>query len=123
MLALRRRIRICNIFIIKNHRTNQKERLFSASPKREKKIQLLLPEKDKKFFKKKTLVLDLDETLVHSGFLPFNPSDIILKIEFEGVIHDIHVLKRPYVEEFLKKMAELFEVVIFTASLSKVKYL
>ncbi len=71
---------------------------------------------------KKTLVLDLDETLVHSGFKPFEvKSDIVLKIEFENKIHDIHVLVRPGVEEFLEKMAKHYELVIFTASLSKVK--
>ena len=32
---------------------------------------------------------------------------------------DIHVVKRPGVDEFLKKMGALYEVVIFTASLSK----
>lgn len=63
--------------------------------------------------------MDLDETLVHSGFKPFNPSDIILKIEFEGVIHEIHVLVRPGVEEFLERMSKIYEIVIFTASLSK----
>ena len=69
---------------------------------------------------KKTLVLDLDETLVHSQFQPFDtPADIILKIELENEIHDIHVMVRPGVKEFLKKMGEIFEVVIFTASVSK----
>jgi RNA polymerase II subunit A small phosphatase-like protein len=66
--------------------------------------------------------LDLDETLVHSSFKPFNcQSDILLKIEFEGKIHDIYVLKRPGVEDFLEKMARHYEIVIFTASLSRVK--
>jgi RNA polymerase II subunit A small phosphatase-like protein len=70
---------------------------------------------------KKTLVLDLDETLVHSGFKPFSiPSDMILKIELDNKIHDIHVLVRPGVDEFLERMAQHYELVIFTASLSKV---
>lgn len=72
---------------------------------------------------KKTLVLDLDETLVHSGFKPFNPSDIVLKIDFENMIHDIHVLVRPGAEEFLIKMSKLYEIIIFTASLSKVFFI
>jgi RNA polymerase II subunit A small phosphatase-like protein len=72
---------------------------------------------------KKTLVLDLDETLVHSGFKPFETkSDIILKIDFENKMHDIHVLVRPGVDEFLEKMSRHYELVIFTASLSKVKF-
>lgn len=30
------------------------------------------------------------------------------------------MLKRPYVDEFLRRMGELFECVLFTASLAKV---
>ena len=48
-------------------------------------------------------------------------SDIILKIELENRIHDIHVLKRPGAEEFIDRMSKHYELVIFTASLSKVK--
>ena len=70
--------------------------------------------------KKKTLVLDLDETLVHSQFGPFNiPSDVVINIEIENELHDIHVLIRPGVKEFLEKMSKKFEIVIFTASISK----
>ena len=69
---------------------------------------------------KKTLVLDLDETLVHSQFVPFSiKSDLILKIELEDQLHDIHVLIRPGVQKFLQKMGQLYEIVIFTASVSK----
>jgi len=65
--------------------------------------------------------LDLDETLVHSGFKPFSTkSDIILKIELDNKTYDIHVLVRPGVEEFLEKMSMHYELVVFTASLSKV---
>ena len=79
----------------------------------------LLPPKGKKFLNKKTLVLDLDETLVHSSFTPFDKSDIILKVDFEEDIYNIHVLVRPYVEKFIEEVSKLFEVVIFTASISK----
>ena len=69
---------------------------------------------------KKTLVLDLDETLVHSQFIPYSiKSDLILKIDIENKIHDIHVLFRPGIQNFLKKLAKLYEIVIFTASVSK----
>ena len=78
--------------------------------------QFLLP----KTSSKKTLVLDLDETLVHSQFLPFSTqSDVILKIDIENQIHDIHVLIRPGVQTFLKRLSKLYEIVIFTASVSK----
>lgn len=35
---------------------------------------------------KKTLVLDLDETLVHSQFKPIDNPDIIIPVEIEGQI-------------------------------------
>ena len=70
--------------------------------------------------KKKTLVLDLDETLVHSGFNKFNrKSDIVLNINIDGRNHTIYVLKRPYVDQFLKEISKYFEVFIFTASISQ----
>ena len=69
---------------------------------------------------KKSLVLDLDETLVHSQFFEFSiPSDITIKIEIEKEIYDIHVLVRPGVEKFITIMKDYFEIIIFTASISK----
>ena len=80
---------------------------------------MLLPQKSKEFINKKTLILDLDETLVHSSFVPFQNNDIILEVEFESIIYNIFVLVRPGAIEFIKKVAKLYEVVIFTASISK----
>ena len=40
-------------------------------------------------------------------------------MEIEGTLHKVYVLKRPFVDEFLEKMGELFECVLFTASLAK----
>lgn len=39
-------------------------------------------------------------------------------MEVEGDVFYVYVLKRPGVDEFLAKMAELYEIVIYTASLS-----
>lgn len=36
------------------------------------------------------------------------------------LVLQVYVLKRPYVDEYLQKMGELFECVLFTASLAKV---
>ena len=78
-----------------------------------------LPEKQNYLSKKKTLILDLDETLVHSAFKSFySKEDIVFNMQFDGKQHTIHVLKRPYVDEFLDKMSKLYEIVIFTASIS-----
>ncbi|XP_014873730.1 uncharacterized protein LOC106936977 [Poecilia latipinna] len=65
------------------------------------------------------VVIDLDETLVHSSFKPLNNADFIIPVEIEGIVHQVHVLKRPHVDEFLQRMGEMFECVLFTASLSK----
>ncbi len=35
----------------------------------------------------------------------------------------VYVIKRPGVEDFLMRMSELYEVVIFTASLGEVNFL
>ena len=87
------------------------------------------------------IVIDLDETLVHSSFKvrnapnmvdklrndillslfqPISNADFIVPVEIDGTIHQVYVLKRPHVDEFLCKMGELFECVLFTASLAKV---
>lgn len=68
---------------------------------------------------RKTLVLDLDETLVHSSFRATTRSDIIITVELEGELHNVYVRKRPGVDEFLQSVTQLYEVVIYTASMSK----
>lgn len=92
---------------------------YSASSSYNQKLPVtgkFLPEKKTS---KKTLILDLDETLVHSAFKPFfQKTDILLNVELDRKQHTIHVLKRPGAEEFLSRMAKHYEVVIFTASLS-----
>jgi RNA polymerase II subunit A small phosphatase-like protein len=75
---------------------------------------LLPPEKD---LKKKTLVLDLDETLVHSSLQPLPEFDLKINVQLGEAFVDIFVLVRPGTCEFLQKVSEMYEVVIFTASL------
>ena len=65
------------------------------------------------------LVIDLDETLVHSSFKPITNPDFIVPVEIDGSIHLVYVLKRPWVDEFLAHVGELYECVLFTASLAK----
>lgn len=64
-------------------------------------------------------MLDLDETLVHSSFKPVPNADFVVPIEIDGTVHNVFVLKRPFVDEFLAAVGPLFEIVLFTASLSK----
>lgn len=46
----------------------------------------------------------------------------MVPVEIDGTIHQVYVLKRPYVDEFLRRMGELYECILFTASLAKVLY-
>ncbi|CDQ88329.1 carboxy-terminal domain RNA polymerase II polypeptide A small phosphatase 2-like [Oncorhynchus nerka] len=79
----------------------------------------LLPEMTPQDQGKICVVIDLDETLVHSSFKPISNADFIVPVEIEGTTHQVYVLKRPYVDEFLQRMGELFECILFTASLAK----
>ena len=47
-------------------------------------------------------------------------ADFIVPVEIDGIVHQVYVLKRPHVDEFLKRMGEIYECVLFTASLAKV---
>ena len=73
----------------------------------------------------KTLILDLDETLVHASNFPINMPDIqykmVSKFQFESET-EIYVRVRPFVKEFLSFVSKYYEVVVFTASLKEVLY-
>jgi Dullard-like phosphatase family protein len=70
---------------------------------------------------KKTLVLDLDETLVHSSTeKPFpNQKNIILNLKIKNKPYKIYAILRPYLDFFLKEMSVYYNLYIFTASLSQ----
>lgn len=66
---------------------------------------------------KKTLVLDLDETLVHSTLDgSIECSDFVFPVSLGNITHIVGVRKRPHLHTFLKRMARLFDIVVFTAS-------
>jgi len=68
---------------------------------------------------KKILVLDLDETLVHSTIKKKKKSrsyDLKFKLRYEDFLLNFYVDKRPHVDDFLKEVSKIFHVVIFTAS-------
>ena len=44
----------------------------------------------------------------------------MIPVEIDNIVHTVYVLKRPHVEEFLETVAKQYELVVFTASLSKV---
>lgn len=65
-----------------------------------------------------TLVLDLDETLVHSTLEPCDDADFSFPVFFNMKEHIVHVKKRPHLRTFLERVAQIFEIVVFTASQS-----
>jgi len=95
--------------------TNEKEDITYTVPWKQDE---LLPPQTGSRKGKKCLILDLDETLVHSSFVPTEECDFKISVEIEGIVRTIYVSKRPNVDQFLKACGGLFEVVVFTASLS-----
>lgn len=80
----------------------------------------LLGKKDvKRFGNKKCLILDLDETLVHSSFKYLRTADFVIPVEIDNQVHHVYVIKRPGVDEFLDRVGQWYEVVVFTASVAK----
>lgn len=76
--------------------------------------QVYLP---KSFGKSKTLLLDMDETLIHSEEFKSGVSyDYVVQIPGMSADDKIGVFVRPYCKEFLREMKKQFEVVIFTAA-------
>ena len=69
---------------------------------------------------KKILVLDLDETLVHSTTKKAFPNrkNIILHMKIRNINYTIYVILRPFLEVFLHEMSLYYDLYIFTASLS-----
>ena len=67
----------------------------------------LLPSQENKI----TLVLDLDETLVHSVFFYIPRCDFSFMTD---PLHLISVCVRPGVKDFILKMGTLYELVLFT---------
>lgn len=66
---------------------------------------------------KKTLVFDLDETLIHCNESVDLPCDVKLPIRFpHGEVIEAGINIRPYVMECLKELSQYFEIIVFTAS-------
>lgn len=75
--------------------------------------------------KKKTLILDLDETLIHSlsrgapRSLGSSGSCRMIELKVNSVATLYYVYKRPFCEFFLKEISRWFELQIFTASVKE----
>jgi len=74
---------------------------------------------------KKTLILDLDDTLIHTINPAFNyasigvtHSNVKTALYQDAVleVYSVNFVIRPYALQFLKEMSEIYEIVIFTAA-------
>lgn len=67
---------------------------------------------------KKTLIFDLDETLVHCiDEIETTPYDLPITVKFpEGEVIQAGINIRPYTYECVKKAQQHYQIVIFTAS-------
>ncbi|KAL6567324.1 hypothetical protein OROGR_000992 [Orobanche gracilis] len=65
-----------------------------------------------------TLVLDLDETLVHSTLDHCVDADFTFPVIFDAKERTVYVRQRPHLMRFLERVAAMFEIVVFTASQS-----
>lgn len=83
---------------------------------------VLLPPQKEEHKKKMCVVLDMDETLIHSEFVGMSESEYRKQLKgrrpadfFLDVCDGVAVYIRPGLDHFLKIMKEKFEVVVFTA--------
>ena len=65
--------------------------------------------------KEKTLILDMDETMIAAKFAEKVTAKFKTTFEFDFHGANIHVRLRPYLHDVLERLGQLYELVAFTA--------
>jgi CTD small phosphatase-like protein 2 len=66
---------------------------------------------------RRTIVLDLDETLVHSSVVPIQGADYEFSVDVGDASFTVYARKRPHCDHFLRELKRMgFDIVVFTAS-------
>ncbi len=82
-------------------------------------IEAIIPPQSLSSRGKKTLVLDLDETLVHSTFKQIENPDVFLEVMVDDRLVAIYVRCRPGLQRLLEAAYLHYELIVFTASMEK----
>ncbi|XP_019058886.1 PREDICTED: probable C-terminal domain small phosphatase [Tarenaya hassleriana] len=115
ILTFHSRLLRCFSKLVSATTTSSRQTTKQGYKKSEKRILPLL----KSTNKKRTIVLDLDETLVHSTMQPPRvKTDFMVRVKIEGTVIPMFVVKRPGVDEFLERISENYKVVVFTAGIT-----
>ncbi len=69
--------------------------------------------------KQKVLVLDMDETMVSARFKSRMPPGFVTSFVVDFQDQPIHVRIRPYLQDCLERLSQLYEIIVFTAGVQE----
>lgn len=111
---------LCTFFTRGNSKTKQMDvnetqftELVEKIRSKKNQVSVVLPPQKQQ---KRILVLDLDETLIHTTFVKPEKYDFETEITINGNSTKVYSVKRFGLDSFLFEMSQLYEIVIFTAS-------
>ncbi|XP_038633632.1 CTD small phosphatase-like protein 2 isoform X7 [Scyliorhinus canicula] len=63
-----------------------------------------------------SLVLGLDETLVHCQLTAMENVEFVFPVQFQDKSYQVYVRLRPYCKEFLENLSQFYEIILFTTA-------